>query len=586
MGKRPRDQNGTRPRSNRRKPSAATVLKPDIIADSPYTPLEPPADEIVLLNSDDESDPDIVVESENDENDSNSDEEEDAPAPQKASLAVDSEVTRNSDFISLGFSSLEEDDNNDGLDDGLLSDDATHSRHHSAEPTSDFPWVKGHDHLKQKEIADWLTHEIKDFISYISPSSEEIVQRNKVISGLKASISAFWPDAIAHVFGLSATDLYLPGSDIDMVVVLSSGDKEQRWRLYQLSSYLRKEGLAKNIEVIATAKVPIIKFVDPKAGIHVDISFERSNGLDAARRIRRWLDLTPGLRELVLVVKQFLRSRRLNNVHVGGLGGYSTIIMVYHFLKLHPRVSTCNIDVRENLGSLLIEFFELYGRNFSYDNLVIALGPDGETPRYIPKQRCPVLTQGRGQFTIIIQDPLDFSNNITRSSYNLRDLKKAFVGAYQLLVDRCYQLNGASYKLRLGQLILGDIIRFRGKERNFEDDRDKVVNLALINHHSDDDYGNDDDESDGAGGNDKYYISDMTALSEEADPEPPKKVRKVAPAENVEREDKLTARDFLSIESDSGEDSDNETQQGKQASGANLDKDVKRDFWKLKGLET
>lgn len=578
-----------RARSNRRKPTPATSASSDVITNSPYTPLEPPADEIVLLNSDDESDPDIVVESEKedekDEENVHSDQEKETPAAQKPSRAADSEVTRNSDFISLGISSLEEEDNYTGLDDGLLSDDASHSRHHSAEPTSDFPWVKGHDHLKQKEIADWLTHEIKDFISYISPSSEEIVQRNNVISGLKTSISTFWPDAIAHVFGLSATDLYLPGSDIDMVVVLSAGDKEQRWRLYQLSSYLRKEGLAKNIEVIATAKVPIIKFVDPRAGIHVDISFERSNGLDAARRIRRWLDLTPGLRELVLVVKQFLRSRRLNNVHVGGLGGYSTIIMVYHFLKLHPRVSTCNIDVRENLGSLLIEFFELYGRNFSYDNLVIALGADGETPRYIPKLRCPVLTQGRGQFSIIIQDPLDFSNNITRSSYNLRDLKKAFVGAYQLLVDRCYQLNGASYKLRLGQLILGDIIRYRGKERNFEDDRDKVVNLALINHHSDDEYEND-DESDGAGGNDKYYISDMTELSEDADPEPPKKVRKVESAKSAERDDKLTARDFLSIESDSGDDSDDENQQGKQASGANLDKDVKRDFWKLKGLET
>ena len=75
------------------------------------------------------------------------------------------------------------------------------------------------------------------------------------------------------------------------------------------------------MEVIANAKVPIIKFVDPDSNLPVDISFERTNGLDAARRIRKWLLATPGLRELVLVVKQFLRSRKLNNVHVGGLGG-------------------------------------------------------------------------------------------------------------------------------------------------------------------------------------------------------------------------------------------------------------------------
>ena len=91
----------------------------------------------------------------------------------------------------------------------------------------------------------------------------------------------------------------------------------------------------------------------------------------------------------------------------------------------------------------------------------------------------------------MIQDPADTTNNITRSSYNLRDLK-SFGGAYQLLVEKCYQLNAASYKQRLGQLILGDIIKYNGKERDFNDDRHKVVNHALISHEEEID-----DESDG-----------------------------------------------------------------------------------------
>ncbi|KAI8399413.1 hypothetical protein J6895_01052 [Nakaseomyces glabratus] len=88
----------------------------------------------------------------------------------------------------------------------------------------------------------------------------------------------------------------------------------------------------------------------------MDISFERLNGLEAAKLIRDWLASTPGLRELVLVVKQFLHSRRLNNVHSGGLGGFSIICLVYSFLRMHPRIITAEIDPLENLGVLLIEF--------------------------------------------------------------------------------------------------------------------------------------------------------------------------------------------------------------------------------------
>lgn len=551
---------------------------------------------------------------------------------------TENEVTGNNDFIGFGFSSSEDegDDEGKGLganenqysDDGYVSDDNYGSSHNGVEKA--FPWVKGQDHSHQKEIADWLTLEIKDFVNYISPSKEEIVIRNNVINNLKETISSFWPATQAHVFGSCATDLYLPGSDIDMVVISTTGDYEQRSRLYQLSSYLRTNRLAKNIQVIASAKVPIIKFVDPEHNINVDVSFERSNGLDAARRIRKWLKLTPGLRELVLIVKQFLRSRKLNDVHVGGLGGYATIIMVYHFLKLHPRISTDNLAAMENLGTLLIEFFELYGVNFSYDKVVIAINNADESPMYIPKSHCPQLRAIKNQFSIIIQDPSDPENNITRSSYNLSGLKKAFVGAYQLLISKCYELHGASYKSRLGALILGDIISFRGKDRDFNDDRDKVVNHALINH------AETESESDGADGNDKYYLSDMTEpsdaditsmdtpeiikpttkksrkeLKKEAKRETKKQAKRkaaeMALASSSQKPNSTTpssasnttsllkkqspqppahgkkVEDFIGLNESSDEEA--EPPLKRPRSSSSMDKDMKRDFWSLKGLE-
>lgn len=536
-------------------------------------------EELVLVDSHDEGSADdevvIVTDSEDEKNKVViRDDDENDDVPKKNPGFIPNELSKNEDFIEFGFSSSDNDENdfNEYSDDGVISDDESGHVHSHLHTKSAFPWIKDHDHSKQKEIADWLTMEMKDFVNYISPSKAEIVTRNTVVSTLKKEIGQFWPATETHVFGSCATDLYLPGSDIDIVIISTTGDYENRSRLYQLSSFLRNKNLAKNIEVIAKAKVPIIKFVDPRSNIHIDISFERENGIIAARRIRKWLAASPGLRELVLIVKQFLRSRKLNNVHVGGLGGYSTIILCYHFLKMHPRLSTSSMSVLDNLGSLLIEFFELYGRNFSYDDLIVAIDPETDLPVYLLKSRHPELNTSRNPFSIVIQDPSDPQNNISRSSYNLRDLKKAFGGAYQLLVDKCYSLNEASYKNRIGQSILGDIIRYNGKERDFNDDRDKVINNALVNHESDN------DESDGANGNDKYYFSDITVESDE-NKEPAKVESKPAShGKNVS--------DFMSIK-DSESEEEPEVKKGVASLPKKpvLDKDVKRDYWRQKGLD-
>lgn len=453
----------------------------DLVLDDDYQSDDSNSDDSVIVESDDneelpQNDQDVEIEVDNDPEES-----ADSDEGPRRKIRKGNDLSTNKDFIGFGFESSDEEAQDDLSDDGVISNDDG-DLITSSNPSSLYPWIKAHDHSTQKEIADWLTMEIKDFINYISPSKEEIIMRNNVVNKLKDGIRRCWPDAEAHVFGLYATDLYLPGSDIDLVVISKNGDCENRHKLYQLSSFLRQNKLAREIEVIAGAKVPIIKFIEPESNIQIDVSFERTNGIDAAKRISKWISDTKGLRELVMVVKQFLRSRKLNNVHVGGLGGYATIILCYHFLRLHPRISTNNMNILDNLGSLLIEFFELYGRNFSYDNLILAIDPVTDLPKYLKKSQYYKLLTSKNPFSLVVQDPSDPDNNITRSSYNLRDVKKAFGGAYQLLTERCYYLNSASYKSRIGQSILGDIIRYKGKERDFNDERDLVMNHALVNH--------------------------------------------------------------------------------------------------------
>ncbi|SCV05140.1 LANO_0H00936g1_1 [Lachancea nothofagi CBS 11611] len=446
--------------------------------------------QIVLIQDDGCDTPqqlDVVEISDSDSEDGEAQDQQEASSGGPAFNALDD----NRDYISLSMSSDSEDSAGSGEEDesAQLSGNYDYDNYDDEYPNqdekttskrtfnSDYPWILNHDHSKQREIADWLTLEIKDFVAYISPSQEEITIRNATISKIRSAVKALWPDSDLHVFGSFATDLYLPGSDIDCVVNSSAGDKENRNCLYSLASFLKRRKLATQVEVIAKARVPIIKFVEPESQIHIDVSFERINGLEAAKVIRGWLNETAGLRELVLIVKQFLSARRLNNVHTGGLGGFSIICLVYAFLQLHPRVLSADINTKENLGILLIDLFELYGKNFGYDHVAVSVQSDGAS--YLSKDKYPSLQNPRTSFSLAIQDPGDPDNNISRGSFNIRDIKKAFAGAFDLLTNRCFELDTATFKDRVGKSILGNVIKYRGKQRDFKDERSLVINKAI-----------------------------------------------------------------------------------------------------------
>ncbi|CAD6643338.1 CEI_1a_G0047610.mRNA.1.CDS.1 [Saccharomyces cerevisiae] len=401
---------------------------------------------------------------------------EESKTPSLAVHGDEKDLANNDDFISLSASS--EDEQAEQEEERDKQELEIKKKKQKEILNTDYPWILNHDHSKQKEISDWLTFEIKDFVAYISPSREEIEIRNQTISTIREAVKQLWTDADLHVFGSYSTDLYLPGSDIDCVVTSELGGKERRNNLYSLASHLKKKNLATEVEVVAKARVPIIKFVEPHSGIHIDVSFERTNGIEAAKLIREWLDDTPGLRELVLIVKQFLHARRLNNVHTGGLGGFSIICLVFSFLHMHPRIITNEIDPKDNLGVLLIEFFELYGKNFGYDD--VALGSSDGYPVYFPKSTWSAIQPIKNPFSLAIQDPGDESNNISRGSFNIRDIKKAFAGAFDLLTNRCFELHSATFKDRLGKSILGNVIKYRGKARDFKDERGLVLNKAII----------------------------------------------------------------------------------------------------------
>jgi DNA polymerase sigma len=77
--------------------------------------------------------------------------------------------------------------------------------------------------------------------------------------------------------------------------------------------------------------------VDALTQFKVDISFNIPGGIEAAVIVKEFLtDPTCGgaLKPLMLIMKQYLAQRLMNEVFLGGLGSYGLLIMIASFLKV------------------------------------------------------------------------------------------------------------------------------------------------------------------------------------------------------------------------------------------------------------
>ena len=58
-----------------------------------------------------------------------------------------------------------------------------------------------------------------EFCRFLQPTKEEGAARAAATARVAGVITAIWPDAVVEAFGSYATGLYLPTSDMDLVVI-------------------------------------------------------------------------------------------------------------------------------------------------------------------------------------------------------------------------------------------------------------------------------------------------------------------------------------------------------------------------------
>ncbi|KAI8919016.1 hypothetical protein DFJ77DRAFT_452759 [Powellomyces hirtus] len=299
------------------------------------------------------------------------------------------------------------------------------------------PWQPP-NRVYSRNLLKMLHEEINDYIAYLIPTEAEHAMRKLTVDRVTKVVQSVRPHAKVSVFGSFETKLYLPSSDVDMVVLDSS--MGNRAPLNEMEKAIRKAGIASKIECIAGAKVPIIKMVDSLTRYPADISFNVPAGVKAAEIVKKFIDdpkYGEGLRPLLLIMKQFLYQRNLNEVFTGGIGSYTLMSLIVAFLKMHPKLQSGQIAAKDNLGILLIEFLDFYGNQFNYED--VGIGLNLKDVWYYPKSslyppnRCWLPRPPTPQ-ALCVLDPQDMHNEIAGGSKAWRAIRAEFSRAAQLLV--------------------------------------------------------------------------------------------------------------------------------------------------------
>ncbi|PPJ58046.1 hypothetical protein CBER1_03872 [Cercospora berteroae] len=330
------------------------------------------------------------------------------------------------------------------------------------------PWLTS-DSGFQSNVGLQLHKEIIDFSHYVAPRPYEQKARRDLIDRIERVVRRAPDGADVEIrsFGSFASDLYLPTADMDLVAVSRSYLSWMRpvfcqtnTKMFKLAALLKRYNIPKDdmVTVITKAKVPILKFVDAKTGIKVDISFENDSGLKALPTFSAWKERFRHMPVLVMIIKQFLVMRGLNEVFLGGIGGFTIICLVTSMLQHMPETDLESDEL--GYGELLQNFFDLYGNKFDIENTGIMMEPARRFRKGIDHVQCKI-----NYDTLTIVDPNRPENDISGGSRHIDKVFKCFRGAYNEIQKRLNDVRTGKVKSRsiLGCILGGNYSSFEAQ---------------------------------------------------------------------------------------------------------------------------
>ncbi|CAD8199794.1 unnamed protein product [Paramecium octaurelia] len=275
--------------------------------------------------------------------------------------------------------------------------------------------------LPKEDSLTLLNLSINKYIQEVDQYNKQHQQNlEELINKIKATVRRVLNQE-AYVYGSFATELSLPNSDID-IVIMTAQTMYIVDQMKKLEIEFSKTKFIEETKCILFTAIPVLKLksVSYYFNKRIDISFQepRHNGIQCVSLIKSYLNYLPELRPLTMVLKQFLSQSSLLDPYQGGLSSYGLNLMIISFLQSRT-------GQQLSLGQCLVEFLYLYGCEMDYiAKTIYVFLPDQQISAY------PIYFNPQNAVnqipTLLIQDPLNEKHNVGRPTYNIQAIKFIF----------------------------------------------------------------------------------------------------------------------------------------------------------------
>ena len=293
---------------------------------------------------------------------------------------------------------------------------------------------------------DCLSNDITDFEIYVKLRIEKEKDiYDTLIKNVQNSVDKSINNYEVNLYGSHATNLCLPWSDLDVVLIkkqkiIENGNnsfldyqyEDNSFLLSKLYENIKNEPWVKECKLISKASVPIIKLlaIEKFNNMSIDISIQDEThfGLKCVELVKSFIVEYKSLKPLVLTIKNILKRANLNDPYKKGISSYGIILMIVYFLQreysagkdISPGENNCN------LGKLFFDFLKFYAIQFESNKEKVKINGinDYDSQSIIPSD-------------LIIVDPLNPSNNVAKSCLQFYNIKMSFIICLMALEDDC-----------------------------------------------------------------------------------------------------------------------------------------------------
>ena len=279
------------------------------------------------------------------------------------------------------------------------------------------------------------------------------------------------------VYGSQASGLSLPESDIDLLLIYCDSNNNSLDKfISELYNILLTSKKFNNVISLPKASSPLIKieyeinsynnyYNNNISLIHMDISFHNiypnkntiyyTPSLLIVKYIQKSIEYLPQSKNIIIVIKKYLKNLGLNNYYTGGLNSFSIFIMVFAFYKYEIKILGNDSVNNFYIGQFLVQFLDFYSK-FNFNEFIININKD------IP---FIIKDKDKDKSNAVILDPFTL-NNIACNSFRICEIQKKFDSLKEnLLVN--YDKN---YKIK-------NVFNIKKKYGNYYNDNKKKISF-------------------------------------------------------------------------------------------------------------